>query len=614
MSSLPHYLARPDVAGDTFGTLRLETSKKGEPLWIIEAEAHVVILAKRLFPGSTGRGRGQAAFAANKRIFCDLIWLLHRWPLEIKSEEAFDAAYAESCAYHLKREAINRMPTRALPGASFTGKLRPFQEEGLAWMLANPRTLLADEMGLGKTIQALAFLATEQKWPALVVVPPHLVRHWACKIPEFLSVSEPQMGPLFGRNQFKFEILRGTKARALGDAHIYIIHYLLLSHWRSALKDAGFRRVIFDEAQELRHNGTLKYSAASDISTTAEEVVGLSGTPIHNLGGEIHTVLNCIDYHCLGDMDSFSREWCTGYGTLRVQDPEVLRAHLKREGLMIRRRKEDVLADLPAKNRIVEPLDGNSDVFNELVKGAIELAVQAGEEKDYFTRGRLTQEIINQTRQATGIAKAPAAAAFVHSLAEAGEPTLVFAYHHAVVDILTDKLAAFNPVRITGRENELEKWEALQAFRTGKSDVCILSLRAAAGLDGLQERGKVVVFVELDWSPSIHSQGEDRVHRDGQREPVLIYYLVTDEGTDPEMLEALGLKVSQFVGIMGDKVEDETDRVLSSQAAHQLIQKVVEKLRAKAKGTNRKAEERKESEVACDGVDSLATNAGALSP
>jgi SWI/SNF-related matrix-associated actin-dependent regulator 1 of chromatin subfamily A len=75
-----------------------------------------------------------------------------------------------------------------------------------------------------------------------------------------------------------------------------------------------------------------------------------------------------------------------------------------------------------------------------------------------------------------------------------------------------------------------------------------------------------------------------------KRESVLVYYLVTEDGTDPEMLEALGLKVSQFVGIMGDKVESEKDRVLSGQVAHRLMQKVVEKLRAEAKVARPEAE------------------------
>ena len=152
-------------------------------------------------------------------------------------------------------------------------------------------------------------------------------------------------------------------------------------------------------------------------------------------------------------------------------------------------------------------------------------------------------------------------------------------------------------MRISGIENGFEKWEALEAFRTGKSNVFIISLRAAAGLAGLQDAA-IVVFAELDFSPAIHSQGEDRLHRDGQRDSVLAYYLVTNEGTDPEMLKALGLKVSLFVGIMGDKVEAEKDRVLSSQVAHQLMQKVVDKLRAKAKCPTRKTDDPKEMAAA----------------
>jgi hypothetical protein len=62
-------------------------------------------------------------------------------------------------------------------------------------MFTNRRTLRADEMGLGKTVQALSLLATEQAWPALIVVPPHLVRHWD-KIPDFLDAGKNEL-PLF---------------------------------------------------------------------------------------------------------------------------------------------------------------------------------------------------------------------------------------------------------------------------------------------------------------------------------------------------------------------------------------------------------------------------------
>ncbi|MEN1451158.1 hypothetical protein AAIH05_36485, partial [Pseudomonas aeruginosa] len=93
---------------------------------------------------------------------------------------------------------------------------------------------------------------------------------------------------------------------------------------------------------------------------------------------------------------------------------------------------------------------------------------------------------------------------------------------------------------------------------------------------------KAVVFAELDWSPAVHSQAEDRGHRDGLLDSLLCYYLVSENGTDPEMQEALGIKVSQFVGLMGDVPESEEDRVLAAEASGQYMRKVLEKLRARA--------------------------------
>jgi len=575
---LPQYLALPPVGVPTFGTLTKHKNGSSH-FWVIEGDPQVAVMAKRLFPGSEGRGNGVAKFPANKRVFADLVWFLQRWPLQIMNPDDFDQDYKQTCDYVHMRQSIIDNPVQATPDVVFKGELRPFQEEGLSWMLTNQRTLLADEMGLGKTVQALSFLATSQSWPALIVVPPHLVNHWDEKIPLFLDAGAGDQ-PLFSQGKINAHLIRGTKTKdGLPQAHIYVIHYLLLRAWRPLLKELGIKRVIFDEIQELRHAGTEKYSAASEIASIADDVIGLSGTPIYNRGGEIWNVLNIIEYHCLGDWDSFTREWCTGYGSDTVRDPTVLSAHLRREGLMLRRRKEDVLKDLPPKRRIVERIDSDDTVFADLVRKAVDIAKEAETLKDHLARGRAELEAINETRMATGIAKAPAAAAFVRALVEAEEPTLVFAHHHAVVDILLEHLADIKPVCITGRQTGAQKWEAKEKFQNGESPVCIISLRSATGIDGLQEKARVVVFAELDWSPAVHSQAEDRAHRDGQQDSVLCYYLVSTNGTDPEMQEALGLKVSQFIGLMGDAPESAEDRALSAQASTSHMKRVLEKLR-----------------------------------
>lgn len=590
---LPIYLSLPAAGTPTHGTLRKDSASG---LWELEAEPQAIIMAKRLFPGCSGRGAGHARFMANRRTFGDLAWFLQRWPMKIEDPATFQADYASACAYVQERQAIMKKPLAAVVSPMFKGKLKPFQKEGLGWGMVNQRTLLADDMGLGKTVQALAWLATRNNWPGLVVVPPHLISNWERSIEAFLgcaAVDEQGQTPrVHGDRRRKgeapdrspeasvprYHVIQGKKPYPLPPAHIYVIHYLLLDAWRATLLDQGFHDIAMDEIQELRHAGSLKYSAASALASEAEGLLGLSGTPIHNYGGEIWNVLNIVDYHCLGDWDSFTREWCNGYGNLTVRDPDLLRQHLVREGLLLRRLKSEVLKQLPAKRRVVIPLDSDSHQFNKLIGHAVSLAHQAQSAASVFDRGRLEREALQETRRITGIAKAPAVAEFVKTLLDGDEPTLLFVHHHAVMDILKQKLAAYKPRFITGRETKEEKASALEDFRAGKTNLVIIALRSASGLDGFQERARVVVFGELDWSPAVHAQGEDRAHRMGQTDSVLVYYLVASVGTDLDMQEALGLKVAQFTGLMGDAPETEKDRLLAERSAKRHMKSVIDKL------------------------------------
>ena len=542
---LPGYLQDAPQTGHLYGTLSYNRRSK---CWTIKGEPCVTEMAARLFPGSERR-RGEARFTANRRIIGDVNWLMMRYPLEIalRDRELWKNALAQAREHVLLRMNAEKLPRRSTPPeGTFEGELREFQKEGLSFLLANPRTLLADEMGLGKTVQALACLAAAKEFPALIVVPPHLLRNWQTEITRFLRLEGKPA---------RVCVLTGLKSYQPPEADVYIIHYLLLRGWKQALPQMGFKAVVFDEIQELRHGGTEKYSAASLLAEECERVIGLSGTPIYNKGSEIWNVVNILDYHCLGDWESFTRAWCDGYGNHLVRNPALLGEHLRREGLILRRTKEEVLAELPPKRRLVQEIDSDDKVYRELMRPVMDqLGSLLALHPDARERALLEEQVGRGERQATGVAKAPFVAAFVRALEDSGEKVLLFAHHHAVMDIYRKELAAYRPVFITGRESTTQKEEAVARFMEGKTNLCVISLRAASGLN--LQRASCVVFGELDWSPAVHSQAEDRAHRMGQKDSILCYYLVAPQGSDRDMQDALGLKVSQFVALMGDQTPD----------------------------------------------------------
>ena len=446
-NEIPAYLQRTGDAEHYYGTLSYNRRSR---CWTIKGEPCVTEMAKRLFPGCEGHGRGEARFTAHRRIVGDLNWLMLRYPLRVseRDEKRWEEALTQAQAYAAQRLRAQRMPQSVTPPeAYFEGALRPFQKEGLAWLLANPRALLADEMGLGKTVEAIAFLATTRLLPVMLVVPSHLVRNWERELQRFLKLP----------GGLRVHVIRGLTPYELPVADVYIVHYLLLRGWKEVLPRLCMQSVIFDEIQELRHAGTEKYSAASLL---AEQV-------------------------CQGE------------------------------------------------------------------------------------------------RQATGLSKAPFVAAFVRALLEGGERVLLFAHHHQVMDRYRTELHAFHPVFITGRETQDQKDQAAGAFMSGKTNLCCVSLRAAAGLN--LQRATCVVFGELDWSPAVHSQAEDRAHRIGQEDSLLCYYLVSPRGSDQDMQEALGLKVSQFIAIMGDGAPDPSREALASSQARAHMERLVARLMERAK-------------------------------
>ena len=562
---VPPFLRDGESAPYYYGVLSYNARRK---CWVIKGDPSVTELAKRLFPGSDAK-RGEARFTAHRRIVGDVSWLMQRYPLEIapRDRERWQQALNQARDYYRERErARTLLPAPQPAPAIFAGELRPFQQIGLRWLLLTPRALLADEMGLGKTVQALACAAQEGVFPLLIVPPPHLCRNWLAETLRFLRIQ--------GRPP-RVHIVKGLTPYALPEADVYILHYLLLRGWKQALPAMCFHTVIFDEIQELRRAGSEKYSAASLLSESCERVIGLSGTPIYNYGSEIWNVINILDYHFLGDWETFTREWCAGYGNRIVQKPDLLGDHLRREGLMLRRTKQEVLPELPEKRRLVQEIDADDALYARLMAPVWEKVYRWRQDQALTPSARalLEDQISQDARQATGLAKAPYVCQFVKALVNAGEKVLLFAHHHAVMDIYRTELKNERPVFITGRETAARKEEAADRFMTGKTDLCVISMRAASGLN--LQRATCVVFGELDWSPAVHAQAEDRAHRMGQKDSLLCYYLVAPRGSDQDMQEALGLKVSQFQLLMGDQAESQAHVQAGANFARQHVEKLL---------------------------------------
>ena len=570
---LPPYLTQDgaqSVSAHSYGTLSFNNRRN---CWVIKAEPCVTELCKRLFPGTATNRRGEARFTAHRRVIGDLNWLLIRYPLTLKPQDAqrWQKALDEARDYVRRREAALRAPERETPSPDvFLGKLTPFQEEGLAFLMRTDRCLLADEMGLGKTVQALAMLTQANAYPAMIIAPAHLIRNWESEIARFIRKPDGTAANV--------HIVKGLTPYALPSADLYLMHYLLLRGWKSKLPEMGFRYVIYDEIQELRHSGTEKYSAASLLAENAERVVGLSGTPIYNRGAEIWNVINTLDFHFLGDYESFTREWCYGYGNQIVAKPELLGEHLRSEGILLRRTKQDVLADLPPKRRLVMTIDSDDGLYRRLMLPVMEKLSQIKHDPTFnpSRRSLVAMEVEQGERQATGLAKAPYVAQFVRALLEGGEKVLLFAHHHQVMDAYRQELSAFSPAFFTGRETTLQKERSIERFMGGRTDLCCISLRAASGLN--LQRATCVVFGELDWSPAVHSQAEDRAHRMGQTDSILCYYLVSKGGSDQDVQDALGLKVSQFVALMGDQLQSQDTLNENTQYAQVFAEHMLQRL------------------------------------
>jgi SNF2 family DNA or RNA helicase len=531
-----------------YGTATYYKSMKA---WEIECDPHVSIRLKRWFPKIDSLHYGtRHRLKATPENCRDLEAFLFRYPMDVRPSELFLKERADE--HRERMSLVDKFLRGEGNDKKFDLKLMPREYQSLAanmW-LTTGGLLLADDVGLGKTCVAFCGFINPELRPALVVTLSHLPFQWKSELEKFTNLTCHIL-----KKGSPYDIMKDGKV-----PDVIISNYHKLAGWSETL--AGVvKSVTFDECQELRHRGTQKYEAAKNIAHECDFRLGLSATPIYNYGGEIHNVCNIIVPDALGTWDEFSREWCDYKGDKYViSDPAAFGVYARETGVMLRRTRKEVKRELPGIIRVPQWIQSDPEAFKKLKGQAIELAkLILRQAQDY--KGQKMQaagEFDMKMRQATGIAKAPFVADFVRFLVEENDtPVVLYGWHRDVYEIWLEKLrgnpargvANLNPVMYTGSESPTQKEWAKQEFLSGRSKVMLISLRAGAGMDGLQDVAHVCVFGELDWSPGVHEQCEGRIHRDGQDEPVTSYYLLADEGSDPVVSDVLGVKKQQIEGI-----------------------------------------------------------------
>lgn len=523
----------------TFGKIWYSEKSKG---WLInKAEPHVCIKLKAIFTKIPKGNPQPFKFDDRPETCTELLWFMGRYPLEISESDLNRLMDRRNEHYSFvnELEAINLPDYKPRQITLKEGKKgRDYQLRGNDIFRKCKRMLNGDDIGLGKTISAILSMMNEGALPCIVTVQTHLPKQWKDKIEEFTDLS--------------VHLIKGTKPYDLPQADVYITTYSRLAGWVDVYRKNIFKSAVFDEVQELRHDGTAKYNSACELSANVEYCQGMSATPMYNYAPEIYNILNVIKKDCLGDRYDFLREWMGGYGNRTVIDPNALGTYLRENFLMLRRTRKEVGRELPPINTIVHtvPYDEEGVLKVEEIARQLAIKVTTG---SFLERGQASRELDMMIRHNTGVAKARGVAEYVKILLENDEPIILAGWHRDVYSIWLEELKEYNPVMYTGTESPIEKEKAKNAFINGETNLFIISLGSGIGLDGLQDRCNTVVIGELHFSPQIHSQIIGRANRDrtdGSIVQTTAIYLVSDCGSDPLIIDLLGLKSSQSEAIM----------------------------------------------------------------
>ena len=472
--------------------------------------------------------------------------------------------------------------------AGLRATLRPYQVEGYRWLtfLYEHRMggILADDMGLGKTVQALALLAhaieehraaapVEPFAPFLVVAPTSVITNWAAEAERFLpeakvvTITETTAG-------------KTPLAERIAGAHLVLTSYTLLRMDEDAYVSyaaglgseegpgtPGWGALLLDEAQFVKNTGTRAWSIARAMP--ARTKIAMTGTPLENNLMELWALLAIVADGLFPSArafrDLYARPAESG------EDPAhaaATTARLRRRirPLMLRRTKELVAAELPAKNdtRVNLPLaPGHRRIYDTHLQRERQKVLGLLEDMDK-NRFTIFQSLTLLRRLALDAALIdPEAYAGVSSvkrdylvqqlpdLLEKGHRVLVFSQFTGYLKSISARLAKEGIGHLYLDGSTRNRAEVIEAFTSGQEPVFLISLKAGGFGLNLTEADHVFIM-DPWWNPAAEQQAVDRIHRIGQDKEVHVYRLVAEGTIEEKVMQLKESKAALFDAVVGE--------------------------------------------------------------
>lgn len=431
----------------------------------------------------------------------------------------------------------------------------PFQLRGIQQMVKRHEQgftgiLLGDEPGVGKTVQACGYI--------------NLLRDELGKNPSVLIVCWKTLKSVWMEHlenwlSFKAGIETGN-ARHFPPTNIVVINYDVLHKHQEVIGKRHWDLLILDEAHACKNSKTRR--TKSCLSVKADRRIYVTGSPIVNRPADLWTLIHSLCPDIWGDVldrNYYDRYFCganPANGWDRSGHKHLKELHdLLRGFIMVRRLKAEVLPDLPPKVRKVIMLEPETKEAKEAISQEhkakyLAATVHEAWQSLKMRKHELTEEeyinaikALNEqegmawgassiARHQTALVKVSAIIEHVKQVLEESDKVVVFAHHLDVIEAIAKP---FDALVLTGKTTEEERTARRNMFQSDKKSRVMVAGITVGGQGITLTAASRMVFAELDWRPAIMSQAEDRCHRIGQMDSVLIEHVVLDGSIDERM-------------------------------------------------------------------------------